>query len=222
MSDVQPAQSTGPKEIDLLRQRAKLMGVAYKDADTADIIKAAIDEKNKKTTPVTSSETTAPNALEESKKFADSRDTIPAVSTDIDKPVKKKTLRQRIYDENMRLVRVRITNLDPKKKDLPGEVLTVANEYLGTVKKFIPYGEQTEDGFHIPWVLYKFMKARRFLNIRVKKDRRTGTNHTTQSWVHEFALEILPALTENELRQLGSAQMAAGSIESLNGEEIIA
>ena len=126
---------------------------------------------------------------------------------------KKLSLRQMLVAENMRLIRVRITCMDPKKKDLPGEVITVANEYLGTVKKFIPFGEQTDGGYHIPYCLFKALKNRKFLNIRTVKDQRTQTNRIESNWVREFAIEVLDPLTPEELNKLATAQMAAGSVD---------
>ena len=110
----------------------------------------------------------------------------------------------------MRLVRLRITNMDPKKKDLPGEILTVANDYLGTVRKFIPFGEVTDNGYHVPYCLYMMMKERRFLNIRTTK--KNGQIQVSSGWATEFAFEELPPLTQHELDRLAAAQAAAGGI----------
>lgn len=129
-------------------------------------------------------------------------------------PVKKKTLRQYLYEREMKLVRVRITNMDPKKKDLPGEIVTVANEYLGTVKKFIPFGEHTDGGYHIPQVLLNELESRKFLSITEGKDKKTGTPTVKDRWAKEFAIEILPPLTPDELNRLATAQIAAGSLDN--------
>lgn len=118
-----------------------------------------------------------------------------------------------LKQENMRLIRVRITNLDPKKKDLHGEIITVANEILGTVKVFVPFGEVTDDGWHIPYVIYKMISKRKFLSIRTIRDRRTGHIRVEQQWAKEFALDVLPPLTPQEISRLATAQAAAGSIE---------
>ena len=150
-----------------------------------------------------------PNALEASAALA-----MDKVAAPVSKPKsKKQSLRQRLYQENMRLVRCRIQNLDPKKANLPGEIFTVANEYLGTVRKFVPYGEVTDDGFHIPYWVYKQLVKREFLNIRTRKDKRTGTDIVETKWAREFAIEILPPLAPDELENLKQAQIAAGSIE---------
>ncbi len=127
-------------------------------------------------------------------------------------PAAKKSLRQRIWDEEMALVRVRITNMDPKKKELRGEIMTVANDYLGTVRKFVPFGEDTDEGYHVPKCLLTMMQERKFLQIREVRDRKTGTVRPETAWVREFAIEILPPLTPEELKQLATAQIAAGTV----------
>ncbi len=130
-----------------------------------------------------------------------------------DKPATKvPTLRQKLYDENMKLVRVRIQCLDPKKKDLQGEILTIANQYLGTVKKFVPYGEVTQEGYHIPYCLYKMLRDRKFLHIQTRKGK-NGVPDVITKWVPEFSIEILPPLTQGQLSDLRKAQIAAGSVE---------
>src|SRR5690606_33228500 len=123
------------------------------------------------------------------------------------------TLRQKLVRENMKLVRLRIVNMDPKKKDLPGEIITIANEYLGTVRKYVPFGEVTDNGYHVPYCIYKELKARKFLNIRTYKDRKNNNQvHVEQNWAPEFALEVLPPLTKDELARLATAQAASGSL----------
>ena len=112
----------------------------------------------------------------------------------------------------MKLIRVRITNMDPKKKDLRGEIMTVANEYLGTVRKFVPFGEDTVEGYHVPKCLLTMMQERKFLRIREIKDRKTGVTRPETAWVREFAIEILDPLTPEELKQLATAQIAAGTV----------
>jgi hypothetical protein len=192
-----PAENQ-PSEKQLLLERAKLMGLAVSNNSSVETLRAKIAEKmeGKSDAPATDTDIQKANPL-----------------AGIDAPVKRKTLRQHLHDEEMKLVRVRITCMDPKKASLPGELLTVANEHLGNVKKFIPYGEATEGGYHIPNILYKTLEARRFLNIRTLKDKRTGATRVESTWAKEFAIEVLPPLTQEELNRLKTAQLAAGSIE---------
>jgi len=178
-------------ELSLLKQRANLMGIKYSNNISIEKLRERIsgrlaeEEQEEKTVTSTT------------------------------KPVEGKvlTLRQKLIKDNMRLIRLRITNLDPKKKDLPGEIITVANEYLGTVRKFVPFGETTENGYHVPYCIYTLLRARKFLNIRTFKDRQNpGQIKIEQSWSAEFALDVLPPLTQEELDKLATAQSAAGGI----------
>lgn len=124
---------------------------------------------------------------------------------------KAKTSRQRLRNEALKLIRIHIVNLDPKKKDLQGEIITVANDIIGTIKKFVPYGEVTENGYHVPNIIYKMLRRRKFLNIRTRKGPK-GEQLVEQSWAQEFSITVLPPLTQDELKKLATAQMAAGSI----------
>lgn len=121
--------------------------------------------------------------------------------------------RNRLRREATRLVRVRITNLNGSKKDLGGEIFTVANGFIGTIKRFVPYGELTEEGTHIEHAIFKQLKSRKFLQVRTRKDpRRPGHLIVDQKWVPEFALEVLEPLTKDELKELARTQAASGNL----------
>ena len=74
----------------------------------------------------------------------------------------------------------------------------------------VPYGEQTDEGFHVPYCIFRLLRDKRFLLIRTVKDRTTGKERQESQWVKEFSLEVLPPLTEQELARLATAQAAAG------------
>lgn len=188
-------QTSGPSELEVLKERAKLMGMTFSNNIRLETLKERINEKL--------------HAEEEVEEQPVARSA-------------KQTLREEQLESQLKLVRCRIANLDPKKKDLPGEIFTIANEYIGTVRKYVPYGEATDEGYHIPFCIYTDLESRRFQNIRVIRDRRTGSTRTDTSWQKEFAIEILPQLTPDELAALAQAQQAAGSIESTNQTEYMA
>jgi hypothetical protein len=197
----------GKSELDVLKDRARKMGVEFSNNIGVETLKQRINDKlsqaeNEDTENQENEEPQEINPLSQ-----DGIKDAPA------KPVKSKTLRQRIYEENMKLVRCRITNLDPKKKDLPGEIVTVANEFLGTVRVFVPYGEVTDEGWHIPYCIFKMLKRRTFVQIRTIKNKATQTNRVETRDVKEFSIEILPPLSREELNQLATNQAAAGSID---------
>lgn len=133
---------------------------------------------------------------------------------------KPMTLAQSIRNEQMKLIRVRISNMDPKKADLPGEILTVANKFVGNVKIFVPYGEKTDDGWHIPYIIYKQLVGRKFLQIKTTKNPVTRQLQVTKRWVREFNIEVMDPLTVGEIRELATQQAASGSIEA-NTEQML-
>ena len=174
-------------QLTVLKQRATVMGIQFSNNISVDKLKQRIQEK-----------LDGVSASEE-----------VVVKAHVD--TKTPTIRQYMQTTQMKLVRLRIQNLNPSKKDLQGEIMSVANEYLGTVSKFIPFGEATDDGYHVPYCLYQDMLARQFLNIRTTKDKINGVPKVEYSWAREFSLEVLPQLTTGELKTLAVAQMAAGN-----------
>ena len=202
----QQTDSARPDELNMLKQRARMMGITFSNNIGLDALKEKIRIHQ---------EGGNQNDEDKTDELGDGVNIVPPALQDPSQPARKKplNLRQQIIQDNMRLVRLRVTCLDPKKKDLQGEFFTVANKYLGTVRKFIPFGEVTENGYHVPYVLYKMLKARKFLNIRTFRDRRNQNQiRVEHQWVPEFALEILPDLTPAELQKLAAAQSAAGGL----------
>lgn len=120
-------------------------------------------------------------------------------------------LRERLYKENMRLIRCRIVNLNPQKRDLHGEIYTVANDVLGKVSKYVPWDEAGES-YHLPYCIYKNLLKRKFLQIKIKKQR-NGREIIEQQWVPEFNIEVLPPLTKEELEELAAQQRAGRNID---------
>lgn len=181
-----------------LKNKATIMGINFSNNIGEEALAKKIEEKLSGG-PAPTSDTAQLNPLEGDVAGA--------------KPMAKKTLRQRQIAEQMAMSRVRITCMNPQKKDLQGEIYTVANEFIGNVRKFIPYGEASEGGYHIPKCLLTMLQEKKFLQITTVKDKRTGTTRPVTKEVREFAIEILPPLTKEELRELAVAQIAAGSID---------
>ena len=187
-------------ELTSLKERAKVMGIPFSNNISLETLRKRVADKMEG-----KDEAPEVNALTGDPEIAQAMAAKP-----LNQKANAVALRKLMYAKQMRQVRVRITNMDPKKKDLPGEIWTVANEYLGTVRKFVPYGEQTDDGFHIPYCLYRLLDSKRFLHIRDVKDRTTGIVRQDKVWAKEFSLDVLPTLTQGELDRLAAAQAAAG------------
>lgn len=202
-----------PTELDILKNRARLMGIQFGNNIGVDALKAKIQAKIDGNDQGASNDAGS-NAGSGNGSGAGNDDDANQNGVQGAQPAetaKPKSLRQQQYEEQMRLVRLRITNLDPKKKDLPGEIITFSNRILGTVKKYIPFGEATEEGYHVPFCIYQILKAREFLNIRIKKVN--GRPVVETGMVREFALEVLDPLTPKELAQLQANQAAAGGLD---------
>lgn len=182
-------------ELSILKQRATLMGLKFSNNIGLEALRKKVSDAQEGITE--ESEVAQVNPLE--------------TETAAPKEETRTEMARRIRLEQTKLVRIRIQNLDPKKKELPGEIITVANDYMGTVRKFVPYGEQTDNGYHVPYCIYQFLKERKFLNIRVTKGK-NGRSNIQQGWVREFSIEVLPPLTQEELTNLAQAQIAAGSL----------
>lgn len=171
----------------LIKQKADTVGVAYTAEDTVDSIRAKINAK-----------------LNDEPKPKENSDGAASGSS---APKTKQELRQEAILDATRLIRVRITNMDPRKADLPGEFFTVSNGVVGTIQRFIPYSEQ-EDGWHVENMLLEMLKEKQFYQLRPRKGP-NGTVLPDGRWVKEFAIEILEPLTPEELRVLANKQAAA-------------
>lgn len=198
MSDTENTEIQQVDELTLLKQRATTLGISFSNNIGVETLKERINEKLNGTVP------------------EDSKEDNEQVNAFTGEPVKTKVqskndIRTQIKRDAEKLIRLRITNLDPKKSKWPGEIITVANEFIGTISKYVPFGEVTEDGYHVPNAIYKKLKKRKFLDIRVIKQR-GKPDRVIERWVPEFALEVLPQLTEGQLKKLAAAQAASGSL----------
>ena len=203
-------ESTGPTELELLKQQAALMGITHSNNITAETLRkkiAAKMEGEQDNTDENGEEIQQPNPLVPAAGVTPSAEaTAPAAPV-----AKPKTLQQHLRDTAMKLVRIRISSMDPKKQDLDGEFITVANEYLGTVRKFVPFGEKTDKGYHVPQCIYDHLKEREFLHVQTREVN--GQLQTKTRYVKEFAIEVLEPLTPAELKALAADQRATGRLD---------
>lgn len=187
-------------ELPGLKARADTLGLAYSNNIGVDALRTKIREH------ITAQEESTKSEIKTKEEVL--VDGVDQNTCPLNQVTDNAILRKRIYEESMFLQRVRISNLNPLKKDIPGEFFTVSNKYLGTVRKYIPFGEATDNGYHVPKVILDAMKERKFLSVKVKKDSQ-GNQLPSGQWVREFAIEELPYLTKEELDQLARQQAAA-------------
>jgi hypothetical protein len=105
------------------------------------------------------------------------------------------------------LRRVRITCMNPAKREWPGEIISVGSGKHGTFKKYIPFNGEP---YHIPQIIYDVLKERQCTLYRTEKmkDGRGGS-HRVGYQAPEFAIADLPPLTKKELEELRDKQQMA-------------
>ena len=122
------------------------------------------------------------------------------------------SLREYLKTEALKLVRVRISCMNPQLAKMGSVIITTGNEYTGTVRKVVFFGEKTENGYHIPQVILNVLQRRKFQQV-VEERNHKGHLVPRARWMKEFNIEILPPLTQKELNALKDRQLATNSID---------
>ena len=177
-------------ELVTLKARADLMGVQYHPSIGVDKLREKLN----------SALTGKPQEPEKSEMIAV---TSPAAETEAQ-------MLQRMRDEQLALVRIRITCMNPNKTEWQGELFTVGNSLIGTVTKFVPFN--ADDGWHVPKILLEFMQERQ-CQVFVTAKTKNGVSIRQGKLIKEFAIEILPPLTKEELQDLAQRQAMADTGE---------
>lgn len=106
-----------------------------------------------------------------------------------------------------RLVRCRVTCMNPAKREWEGEIISVGSAKNGTFKKFVPFDGRE---WHIPKVIFDEMKSRQCTIFHTVTDAR-GQKIRKGRLIDEFAIEVLPPLTPQELEALRKEQALANN-----------
>lgn len=126
--------------------------------------------------------------------------------------VKRESLAQerlRISDEANALIRIRLTCMNPAKKEWEGEIFTVGNAVVGSIKKYVPFN--AEDGWHVPAIMLQMLRDKQCQIFTTSKTK-NGVSIRQGKLIKEFNIEILPPLTKTEIDELARRQaMAAGA-----------
>ena len=122
--------------------------------------------------------------------------------------------REAIRAQALRLVRVKIQNLDPNDAAVTGAIISLQNKYTGKVSKLIPFGDESENGYHIPWMMYEHLKQWKFPLRKEVRGGRFGVKTYKTVMTNKFNVEILPPLSMTELTELKNLQRASQSIDT--------
>jgi len=118
----------------------------------------------------------------------------------------KGAARKAAMDEAKKLIRIRVANMNPNKRDWEGEMYTVSNAVVGTHKKYVPFNN--DEGWHVQNIIVKHMQERKCQIFFTKKDAR-GNKTRHGKLINELNVEIMDPLTVPELKELAQRQAMA-------------
>ena len=179
-----------PDELTTLKARAEQLGVSFHPSIKLEKLRDKINAKLEG------------DAEEEAEEVV--------VAAGVPKSETQSELRLRKRKEASELVRIRVTCMNPAKKEWDGEIITTGNSAVGTFKKYVPYNN--EDGWHVPRIIYNQLLERKCQIFVTDKDGR-GNKVRKGKMIREFAIEVLPQLTAAELRDLAQRQAMAKAID---------
>lgn len=192
-------EAVQPSELELLKERADLMGITYHPNIGVEKLKAKINERQNsvdKNSEYGQEEVDTINDAEAVQKASK----VPAKA--VPTPQQDAAMRRK---KALKLVRIRVSCMNSLKGNMEGEIFSCGNAEIGMVKKFVPFN--AEDGWHVPQIIVDFIKNKKFMthygvkvgNKKIKKNR----------LVSEYSVEILPPLTSQELDELKQRQAMA-------------
>jgi hypothetical protein len=172
-------------ELTQLKERAAILGIQYHPSIGLDKLREKVTAALKE--PDEPEEAYAVTEVQESKAQAHAR----------------------LRKEASVLIRVRLTCMNPAKQNWEGEIFTVSNSVIGTMKKFIPF--HAEEGWHIPQALLNIIQERHYQAPYTERGSK-GQEIRKYKMAKEFSIELLPNLTANELKDLANQQAIANRI----------
>lgn len=199
-------------ELEQLKERATQLGLKFGPNIGVDLLRARVNA-------VINGDAELDEVNDEDEQL-DEEETVTETASDKPKLDKKRAerfgeteeeKRVRMRKEAFKLIRVRIQCMNPLKKSMQGEVFTVSNSVVGTYRKFVPYNVESDEGWLVPQIMLNMIKERKFNQIRYEK--KNGLQIPKAHLVKEFAIEILPQLTKEELKELAQRQAMSRSVE---------
>jgi len=116
----------------------------------------------------------------------------------------------RLRKEANKLIRVNISCMNKHKSEWEGEIYTVSNSVIGTIKKFVPF--TGENGFHVPAIILQAMQEKEYQNFKTVTDRRG--NKVRRGFIEkELSIEILPPLTSVQMKDLAAQQALHNNVD---------
>ena len=176
-------------ELTALKARADLLAIKYHPSIGLETLRDKVNA--------------AVNAKPEDKTPAPREEAVAATETE-------SQIRTRKRREATELVRIRVTCMNPAKKEWEGEIFTCGNALVGTFKKYVPFN--IDEGWHVPRIIYNQIVARQCQVFTSSRDSR-GNQIRQGKMIKEFAVEVLPNLSAEELHELAQRQAMSKSID---------
>jgi len=173
-------------ELTTLKARADMLGVSYHPSIGVEKLREKVNAAVTGVAPEAAPVATKPEAETENQR------------------------RTRLKRDALELVRIRVMCMNPAKAEWEGEIFTVGNSAVGSVTKFVPFN--ADDGWHVPRILYTQLVERQCQVFTTVTDTR-GNKVRKGKLIKEFAIEVLPPLTPEELRDLAQRQAIAKAID---------
>ncbi len=191
MSETQDTevQVTAQDELAALKSRADMMGISYHPSIGLEKLREKV------------------NAAIEGKADETKQDAAVVVSSSGETEGQRNA---RLKKEASKLVRIRVSCMNPAKKEWEGEIFSIGNAVVGSFTKYVPFN--TEDGWHVPHMMYQMIKDRECQVFYTVTDSR-GNKTRKGKLIKEFNVEVLPPLTPEELHDLAQRQAMAKSID---------
>lgn len=178
-------------EIASLKSRLDLMGVKYHHKAGVKKLRAAIAESVEDLSSPEPSVTPAPYPSETVMETLGARNA-------------------RLRQEAGALIRVVVACMNPEKRDWEGETYSVGNSIVGQFKKYVPFNN--DEGWHVPQIVLNHMLEKQ-CQIWVNKKNERGEKVKVGKLINELNVQILPALSEQALAELGQRQAMSHSID---------
>ena len=111
-------------------------------------------------------------------------------------------------EDALKLIRVIVTPMDSTKKEYQGEIFSVSNSVLGTVRKFVQFNEP----FHVESIILDQLREKMHQVFTSKKNPQ-GQLVRVSKLIKAYGIQELPPLTKEEKDELAKAQQARNSID---------
>jgi len=176
-------------ELNVLKARAKVMGIDFHPSIGEKKLQAKIAEKL----------SDSPKEVEPVK-VSNATEFVPETQHERNK---------RIRDKANTLVRIQVTNMNPRMGELEGQYYSAGNTLVGQITKYVQFNVP----WHVPFMVLEAMKERK-CQVFYNERKKNGDTVRKGKLIPELSIQELPYLSPREMKDLAQRQaMANGTSE---------